>query len=171
MGINNSSNISFKKIKTMKIQKSKSIIVANNKYIVSYAESQSSKITDINTNLFKIIEYNSMDLILKFHPKFENIFLLAEENNIKIYEFIKDKCEERVHVTGHSKPIIAAVFSNTEDKIFATYSKDNTIKIWNLENPFCICNISVINIITEMQIYKNFIFYYDNAENCIIQYD
>ena len=30
-----------------------------------------------------------------------------------------------------------------------------TIKVWNIEEPFCICNISVNNFITEIKIYKN----------------
>jgi hypothetical protein len=53
------------------------------------------------------------------------------------------------------------VFSKTDNKIFATFSKDKIIKIWNLEDSFCICNISVDNYIGEMKIYKDFIFYND----------
>ena len=171
--INNPQNISLKKIKTIRIDDRDSFIAANRMFIISEHENQSIKIENINTNLFSVIKFDSSFLIVKFHPKLENIFLLAEENIIKIYEISKDKCqcEERVNVSGHSKPITTAVFSSTDDKIFATFSMDKTLKVWNLENPFCICNILLNNIITEIQIYKNYIFYYDKAENSIIQYD
>ena len=169
----NTQNISLKLTKTKKINDIKSVIVANNKYIISKTKKKSLKIEDIDSNLFSIIKYNSAYLRVIFHPKFENIFLVAEENIIKIYEIIKIKgeCEEKVNVTGHSHSIIAAVFSSTDNKIFATFSTDNTIKIWNLEEPFCICNILVNNLIDEMQIYKNFIFYYDIEKDSIIKYD
>jgi len=171
--INNPQNISLEKIKTIRVGNRYSIIAANRTYIITEHENQSLKIENINTNLFSIIKFDFSLPTVKFHPKFENIFLLAEENIIKIYEIIKDKCqcEERVNVSGHSKPIITAVFSSTDDKIFATFSLDKTLKVWNLENPFCICNILLNNLITEIQIYKNYIFYYDKAENSIIQYD
>ena len=63
------------------------------------------------------------------------------------------------------------MFSKTDNKIFATFSKDKTIKIWNLEDPFCICNISVDNYIGEMQIYKDFLFYNVLIEDTIIKYN
>jgi hypothetical protein len=171
--INNPQNISLKKIKTIRIDDRDSFIAANRMFIISEHENQSIKIENINTNLFSVIKFDSSFLIVKFHPKLENIFLLAEENIIKIYEISKDKCqcEERVNVSGHSKPITTAVFSSTDDKIFATFSMDKTLKVWNLENPFCICNILLNNLISEIQIYKNYIFYYDKVGNSIIQYD
>jgi WD40 repeat protein len=164
--INNPQNISLKKIKTIRIDDRDSFIAANRMFIISEHENQSIKIENINTNLFSVIKFDSSFLIVKFHPKLENIFLLAEENIIKIYEISKDKCqcEERVNVSGHSKPITTAVFSSTDDKIFATFSMDKTLKVWNLENPFCICNILLNNLISEIQIYKNYIFYYDKVE-------
>ena len=171
--INNPQNISLKKKKTIRIDDRDSFIAANRMFIISEHENQSIKIENINTNLFSVIKFDSSFLIVKFHPKLENIFLLAEENIIKIYEISKDKCqcEERVNVSGHSKPITTAVFSSTDDKIFATFSMDKTLKVWNLENPFCICNILLNNLISEIQIYKNYIFYYDKVGNSIIQYD
>ena len=172
----NTQKISFELTKSNKIDNIKSVIAANNKYIISKAKYLSLKIEDIDSNLVSVIKYNSTDLIVIFHPKLENIFLLVDDNIIKIYEIIKDKfdkfeCEEKVNVSGHSKSIVSAVFSSTDNKIFATFSRDKTIKVWNLEEPFCICNILVNNPINEMQIYKNFIFYYDMGKNSIIKYD
>ena len=171
--VNNSQPISLKRTKSIEIDDIDSIKAVNKKYIISESNNQSLKVEDTNKHLFSIIKFDSTDLTVKFHPRIDNLFLLADENNLKIYEISKDKCgcEEKVNVTGHTQPIITAVFSNTDDKIFATYSKDKTIKVWNLEAPFCICNISVNSIITEIKIYKNFIFYYNKAGNSIIQYD
>ena len=169
----NTQNISFKLTKTKEMDDVESIIVANNKYIISETLNQLLKIEDINSNSLSVIKYNSNNLTVIFHPQLENIFLLADENIIKIYEIIKDKCEckEKVKVTGHSQSIITAVFSNTDNKIFATFSMDKTIKIWNLEEPFCICNILVNNPIDKIQIYKNYIFYYNKAKKSIIKYN
>ena len=127
----NTQNISFKLTKTKEMDDVESIIVANNKYIISETLNQLLKIEDINSNSLSVIKYNSNNLTVIFHPQLENIFLLADENIIKIYEIIKDKCEckEKVKVTGHSQSIITAVFSNTDNKIFATFSMDKTIKI------------------------------------------
>ena len=63
-----------------------------------------------------------------------------------------------------------AEFSKTDDEKFVTYSSDNTIKIWNIKNPFCLCNISVCNLIFDIQLYNNFIFYFDQTESKLIKY-
>ena len=63
-----------------------------------------------------------------------------------------------------------AEFSKTDDEKFVTYSLDKTIKIWNIYKPFCICNISVSNLIFDIQLYNNFIFYFDQTESKLIKY-
>ena len=166
-----SQNISLKETKSISIKVLNSILAVNNRYIISETLNQSLKIEDVVTNSISFIKYDSFILIVKFHPKYENIFLLVNSNNIKIYEIKKDKCEEKVSVNGHYEPIKEAVFSNTDDTIFATFSLDKTLKIWNLEDPFCICSILMNNLIDEIQIYKNYLFYYDEAKNAIIKYD
>ena len=67
------------------------------------------------------------------------------------------ECKEKVKVSGNTGQVIEAIFSNTDYKIFASFSYDKTIKVWNVEEPFCICNILVSKYISEMQIYKNFL--------------
>ena len=167
---NNSKIDSFKKTREINIGKIKKVIAANNKYIISQTTNQSLQIYDIDTHLFTAIKFFSPVITIVFHPKSENIFLLADANIIKIYEIEEKTCEckEKVKVFGHTKPVTTAEFSKTDEKIFATYSYDNTIKIWSLYDPFCICNILLNNIIEGMQIYKEFIFYYDIEENSII---
>ena len=173
MGNQQNNANTLKKIKEIPIQDIDSIIVANNRYIISDIDNMSLKIEDIYSNLSSIIQYKSISFKVIFHPRIENIFLLADGNDIKIYQIKEDscKCNQIVSATGHSQLILSAVFSNTNDKIFATLSMDKTIKVWNLEYPFCICNILLNNSIDNMQIYKNFIFYYDKGLESIIQYD
>ena len=164
-------NISLKETKSIKIKVLNSILAINNRYIISETLNQSLKVEDVVTNLFSFIKYDSFILIVKFHPKYENIFLLVNANNIKVYEITEDKCEKKVTVNWHCEPIKTVVFSNSDDTIFATFSLDKTLKIWNLEVPFSICSILMNNLIDEIQIYKNYIFYYDKAKNAIIKYD
>ena len=173
MGNQQNNANTLKKIKEIPIQDVDSIIVANNRYIISGRNNMSLKIEDIYSNLSSIIQYKSISFKVIFHPRIENIFLLADGNDIKIYQIKEDscKCNQISSATGHSQLILSAVFSNTNDKIFATLSMDKTIKVWNLEYPFCICNILLNNSIDNMQIYKNFIFYYDKGLESIIQYD
>ena len=170
---NNSKMDSFKKTREINIAKIKKVIAANNKYIISQTTNQSLQIYDIDTYSSTTIKFYSPIITIVFHPKSEQIFLLADANIIKIYEIEEKTCEckEKVIVLGHTKSITMAEFSKSDEKIFATYSCDNTIKIWSLDNPFCICNILLNHIIEGIQIYKEFIFYYDIKENYIIKYN
>ena len=153
----------------------KSIFKAiNTKYIIFQNKGFHLKIKNIDKNISYDIKYisKSPSSLVTFHPRLENIFLFADENIIKIYEVRNDgnECNENSTVNGHYKSTLLISFSQTDDKIFATFSLDITIRIWNLEYPFCICNISISNKIENMQIYKNFVFYYENNSQ-IIKYN
>jgi len=173
MGNQQNNSTTLKKIKEIPIHDLDSIIVANNRYIISNINNLSLKIEDTYSNLSSTIQYKLISFKVIFHPRIENIFLLADGNEIKIYQITEDncKCNQISSATGHSQLILSAVFSNTNDKIFATMSLDKTIKVWNLEYPFCISNILINNLMDNMQIYKNFIFYFDQSLGSIIQYD
>ena len=149
------------------------ILLITNNYIISKSHKKILNIFDIQKNRSKTIKYNGTDFIIKFHPKFENVFLFANGNTTKIIEIIKDTFElkERIEVKGHTQQIKIAEFSKTDNKIFVTYSLDNTIKIWDINKAFCICNIPLTNLILDIQIYNNFIFYFDDDEPEIIKYD
>ena len=173
MGNQQNNSTTLKKVKEIPIQEVDLIIVANNRYLISDTYNYSLEIKDIFSSLSSTIQYKSISFKIIFHPRIENIFLLADGNDIKIYQIIEDscKCNQIVSATGHSQLILAAAFSNTNDKIFATSSMDKTIKVWNMEFPFCICNILPNNSIDNLQIYENFIFYYDKVLESIIKYD
>ena len=64
-----------------------------------------------------------------------------------------------------------AEFSKTDNEKLVTYSLDKTIKIWNIYKPFCICNMSICNLILDIQLYNDFIFYYDKTESKLIKYN
>ena len=144
------------------------IKAANNKYVISVSpEAFYLDILQVKTEKFIKIKY-SRNFIVKFHPYYNRIFLLTEKDNVGIYEIKKDKLEYEkiITITGHNQEIKIAEFSKINDKIMATYSLDNNIKIWNFEEPFSICNIQLSNLITisNIQIYKNLIFYLEQEK-------
>lgn len=166
-------NFTFNKKETLELSKISNIIAVTNTYIISRSKMANLNIFDIRKNLSKNIKFNSTDFIIKFHPNFENVFLFADENIIKIFEILPDKLElkERLRVNGHTQLIKLAEFSKTNDDIFVTYSLDKTIKVWKIDNPFCICNIPLCNIIIDIQVYDDYIFYFDETEYKIIKND
>ena len=123
----------FEKIKIIKEIPWKKIITGNTNYLIYEGEGQFVNIYNCeNKKNMKIQSYSS---VISMHPKYENIFILAEGNIAKIFEIIRDKfeCIEKSKVKGHTGEIKLVVFSNYNDKIFATYSNDNTIKVWKLD--------------------------------------
>ena len=167
---NTKSSLSVKKTKEIKLGNDKILIVTNN-YIISESKMLILNIFDIHKNLFQKINYDSSDYIIKFHPTFENVFLLADKNIIKIFEIKKEefKLKERITASGHTQHIKIAEFSKTNEEIFATYSADKTIKVWKMSKPFCIYNIPLCNLITVIQIYNNYIYYFDETKSTIIK--
>ena len=165
-------NFSLQKEDNIEAHDMKNIILITNNYIISISLGAQLDIFDIQKKLIKKIKYNSSNYIIKFHPKFENVLLFADGILVRIIEITKDTFElkEKIIVKGHTQPIMIAEFSKTDDEIFVTYSSDNTIKIWYMYKPFCISNISLCNLIFDIQLYNNFIFYFDQTESKLIKY-
>ena len=161
----------FEKIKIIKEIPWKKIITGNTNYLIYEGEGQFVNIYNCeNKKNMKIQSYSS---VISMHPKYENIFILAEGNIAKIFEIIRDKfeCIEKSKVKGHTGEIKLVVFSNYNDKIFATYSNDNTIKVWKLDEVFCLCNILLMNKIYNFKIFDNFIFFYNYKKSNITRYN
>ena len=97
----------------------------------------------------------------------------AEGKMVKIFEIIEENfdCKERSKVRGHTGEIKFVEFSEYDNKIFATFSSDNTLKIWVLDNAFCLCNIPLTNEIYNFQIYKEYIFYFDTKNSYLTRYN
>ena len=110
----------------------------------------------------------------KMHPFCKTIFLTFFENEIKIWEISKSpkECKLRVNIKGHTKSIKGADFcKNIEnDKLLASYSSDNTIKIWNLDKAFCINNISTTELVLKIELFSKYLYYRERGNN-IILYD
>ena len=140
-------DIPIKKIKTVKMEIMNQVITANNKYIIIKSEKNVLHIKDLETEKFYSIQLNSRYSFAQFHPKLEDIFLMVDGKIIKIFVIVKEpfECKEKVKVEEHSSTINIAEFSKNDDKIFATYSDYNSIKIWSIDQPVCICNILVNN--------------------------
>ena len=111
---------------------------------------------------------------VKMHPFCKTIFLTLFENEIKIWEISKrpKECKLRVIIKGHTKSIKGADFCRDikNDKILASYSSDNTIKIWNLDKAFCIENISTTELVFKIELFSKYLYYRERGNN-IILYD
>ena len=151
--------LNYTKRETLKISTENTIILnANCSYIIAYTE-EGLYIHCIDSNnnpiSFKIENSRKLTSII-FHPKYKNIFLSYSifSPEIKIWEIIrnKKKCKERISIKGHNKPNKIVLFSKNDDKRLASYSEDNTIKIWSINNSFCVTSISVIKILKILNI-------------------
>ena len=91
MGNQQNNSTTLKKIKEILIHDVDSIIVANNRYIISNINNLSLKIEDTYSNLSSTIQYKLISFKVIFHPRIENIFLLADGNEIKIYQIFYNK--------------------------------------------------------------------------------
>ena len=161
----------FEKTKTISEIKWKNVITGNTCYIIYKSKNKLVYIYHIEKkSSIKIDSYSS---IIKFHPKIENIFILAERNIAKVFEIDPKKfeCNERIKVKGHTGDIKLLEFSDDNGKIFGTYSTDNTLKIWKLDNAFCLCNILLLNEIDKFQIYKEFVFYFNTYQFNLTSYN
>ena len=104
------------------------------------------------------------------HPNYRNIFLSISEYEIIIWEINESNqiCREKIIVKGFKKKIIKAIFCKNDDKKFISYSKDNKIKIWNMESSFYFGSISVTKQITNIEFYKEHLFYQEENKNIVI---
>jgi WD40 repeat protein len=131
-------------------------------------------VIDDPNNLEKIVLEEEMILSAKMHPLYKTIFLTISPNEIKIWEISKSlkECKLKVKIKGHTKDIIGAEFCRDKKavKLLASYSKDNTIKIWNLDKAFCINSISTVKRVNKIELFSKYLYYLDNDNN-IILYD
>lgn len=146
-------------------------ITGNNSYIIFRNNDGFVYIYDIQSK--NTIKTDSQSSIIKMHPKYENVFILAENNTAKVYEIIQNSQEykERTKVTGYNQPILLVEFSKYDDKIFGTYSNDRTLKIWNIDRAFCLCNILLTCKISNFQFYNESIFYFNSSNLCVTEYN
>ena len=163
------------KRETVKIMENAYILNANSSYIIAYnEEGLYIHCLDSNTNplSFKVENSRKITAII-FHPKYSNIFLSYSiySPEIKIWEIIKSKkiCKERITIKGHNKPNIIVLFSKNDDKRLASYSEDNTIKIWSMNNSVCVTSISVKREIKNIEYIQDL--YYQEGNECIVIYD
>ena len=93
MGNSYQKNFSLQREKTINSHDVVDIVLIANDYIISNPEGMELEIFDFKKKLTKKIKYNSPDYIIKFHPKYENVFLFADINIMKIIEITKDEFE------------------------------------------------------------------------------
>ena len=140
-------------------------------------------VSDIFICIYVIDDPNSLKKIVlkekgvssaKMHPFYKTIFLTLCENEIKIWEIFKSlkECKLKVKIKGHTKYIKGADFcrDKKEDKLLASYSDDNTIKIWNLDKAFCLNNISAKEPAIKIELFSKYLYYCEERTN-IILYD
>ena len=163
------------KRETVKITENAYILNANSSYIIAYnEEGLYIHCLDSNTNplSFKVENSRKINSII-FHPKYSNIFLSYSiySPEIKIWEIIKNKkiCKERITIKGHNKPNKIVLFSKNDDKRLASYSEDNTIKIWCTNNSVCVTSISVKREIKNIEYIQDL--YYQEGNDYIVLYD
>ena len=166
-------NYYYAKRETLKIEQNAYILNANSSYIIAYnEEGLYIQCLDSNTNPISFQVENSRKInSITFHPKYNNIFLSFSiySPEIKIWEIIKSKkiCKERITIKGLNKPNKIVLFSKKDDKRLASYSEDNTIKIWSMNNSFCVASISVNKEIKNIE-YMQDLFYQEGNEYIVI---
>ena len=163
------------KRETVKITENAYILNTNSSYIIAYNEEGlyiQCLDSDINPLSFKVENWRKINSII-FHPKYSNIFLSYSiySPEIKIWEIIKSKkiCKERITIKGHNKPNKIVLFSKNDDKRLASYSEDNTIKIWCMNNSVCVTSISVKKEIKNIEYIQDL--YYQEGNEYIVIYD
>lgn len=153
-------------IKTVEEIKPRKIIAGNNSYLIFLDAYHFVYLYDLeNKKQIKLDGYssNAITKVIKMHPNFQNIFIYAKGNTAIIYEIIPKSLEltERNKVTGFNEQIELVEFSQKSDKIFATYSSDKTLKVWDLNSAFCLCNILLNEPIMNFQFFGDSLFYID----------
>jgi hypothetical protein len=67
-----------------------------------------------------------------------------------------------------NKKYIKALFCKNNDKQFVSYSEDRTIKIWSMENSFCIGSISVDRHTKNIEFFTDYLFYQEGSGYIVI---
>ena len=149
----------------------RNVLALNTCYIISLDDDDIISVYNINTK--QTINLNFSSSLIKFHPKIENMFIIIQENIAKIFEINNSNfsCVKRSDVEGHTQEIKIVDFFRHNYMLFATYSNDKTIKIWNFYKAFCLFNILLTDPINNFQIYSSSIYYYNKTKSCLIKYN
>ena len=105
----------------------------------------------------------------EMHPNYKNVFLTISHNELAIWEINENEkeCDQKIMIKGNKK-FIKALFCKNNDKQFISYSDDRTIKIWSMENSFCIGSISVDRHIKNIEFFKDYLFYQEESGYIVI---
>ena len=121
------------------------VIEANSSYIVGIDKNGLCifKLCDDSSLISIKVKYSTISSA-EMHQNFKNIFLTISTDELIIWEINENEkqCDQKIMKKDNRK-FIKALFCKNNDKQFLSYSNDNTIKIWSIENSFCIGSISV----------------------------
>ena len=131
----------------------------NFKYLIRIFHNQIIEVWILEKNECISINDNTDMLEIELSPFYYQIFLTVSSKNIKIWEIDEEKREIILKTTIYlenffKENFIYAFFSSINEKIIFSISKEDIIKIWDLENMFYIKEINffkynkVINIIS-----------------------
>ena len=116
---------------------------ANNKYFIYFSFSYIIIFSLIEKKEILKFNINNLSLVyITVHPLYENVFLTIENNNfLQIWEISSNEkqCYEKIKIKSKCK---YAKFSPVNEFMLATLSF-NDIKIWQLDQPFCIFTIKL----------------------------
>ena len=116
------------------------------------------------------VDYNKINNA-EMHPNYKNVFLTIYYDELAIWEINENEkeCVQKIMIKGNKK-YIKALFCKNNDKQFVSYSEDRTIKIWSMENSFCIGSISVDRHTKNIEFFTDYLFYQE-GNGYIVIYD
>ena len=143
---------------------------ANSSYIVGTDQNGLCifKLCDDSSLISIKVKYSAVNSA-EMHPNFKNVFLTILINELIIWEINENEkqCDQKITIKDN-RTFIKALFCKNNDKQFLSYSNDNTIKIWSLENSFCIGSISVDRSLENIEFFKDYLFYQEGSGYIII---
>ena len=144
------------------------ILKANSSYIIANNEKGLClfKLCPNSPLIFFEAEYGRTDTV-EMHPNFKNVFLTTRETEMIIWEINENenKCEKKIILKDKC---IKAYFCKNNDKQFITFPNNRTIKIWSMENSFCIGSLSVEKQIKNVEFFKDHLFFQDESGRIVI---
>ena len=114
------------------------------------------------------VDYNKINNA-EMHPNYKNVFLTIYHDELAIWEINENEkeCVQKIMIKGNKK-YIKALFCKNNDKQFVSYSEDRTIKIWSMENSFCIGSISVDRHTKNIEFFTDYLFYQEGSGYIVI---
>ena len=114
------------------------------------------------------VDYNKINNA-EMHPNYKNVFLTIYYDELAIWEINENEkeCVQKIMIKGNKK-YIKALFCKNNDKQFVSYSEDRTIKIWSMENSFCIGSISVDRHTKNIEFFTDYLFYQEGSGYIVI---